>query len=94
MTGTFNITLNGKTTEVSANTDSQGLRKKLLEVGLSPQATVIQKGWNIMTRSYIVYFNDQKGQQNLIQVDKSNLVSYDNSKLKVKVERVRTSSKD
>lgn len=70
------------------------MKNKLMEIGLSPLASVQLRGHNIMTRSYIVNFNDKKGNQSLLQIDPSNLVAYDSSKLSAKVEVSRNSSHD
>jgi len=46
---------------MDANVDANTMKNKLMEIGLSPLSTVKLRGHSIMTRSYIVNFNDQKG---------------------------------
>lgn len=61
MTGTFKLTYKGNAVELNADSDAYTMKNKLMEMGLSVLTSVNLRGHNIMTRSYIIDFNDQKG---------------------------------
>jgi len=41
MSGSFNVTWNGKTVKVDANVNGDYLKRKLMEIGVNPLATVV-----------------------------------------------------
>ena len=61
MTGTFKLTHKGKEVELNVNTDAYAMKIKLMEMGLSVLTSVKMTGYTTMARSYIIDFNDQKG---------------------------------